>query len=124
MGGLRLRLFGTFQVLREPGGEVAIRSKKSQALLAFLALGPDQRRTREKLATLLWEDRPEEQARHSLRQSVLTLRQTLDNGEVPVLLADGNTLALNATEFDVDVRSFERLAAEENLQSLERAAAL
>ena len=124
MGGLRLRLFGTFQVWREPGGEVAIRSKKSQALLAFLALGPDQRRTREKLATLLWDDRPEDQARHSLRQSVLTLRQTLDNGEVPLLLADGDTLALNAAEFDVDVRSFERLAAEDSPQSLERAAAL
>ncbi len=38
MGGLRLRLFGTFQVWREPGGEVAIRSRKGQALLAYLAL--------------------------------------------------------------------------------------
>jgi TolB-like protein len=124
MGGLRLKLFGALQVWREPGGELPIRSRKGQALLAFLALGPDQRRTREKLAALLWADRPEEQARHSLRQSVLTLRKTLGNGEPPVLLADGDALALNPARFEIDVCAFERLAAEDGLQTLEQAAAL
>jgi TolB-like protein/Flp pilus assembly protein TadD len=124
MGGLRLRLLGNFRVWREPEGEVPIRSKKGQALLAFLALEGARRHSREKLATLLWGDRPEEQARHSLRQSVLSLRKTLGNGEPPALLADGDTLALNPDAIEVDVRAFERLAAQDGPQILERAMAL
>ncbi len=124
MGGLHLRLFGSFQAWREPDEKVPVRSKKGQALLALLALSRDRGYSREKLAALLWGDRPEEQARHSLRQSMLTLRKTLDRGEPPVFLSEGDALALNPDGIRVDVRRFEDLAEAGDPQSLEQAAAL
>ncbi len=124
MGGLHLRLFGSFQAWREPDEKVPVRSKKGQALLALLALSRDQRYSREKLAALLWGDRSEEQARHSLRQSMLTLRKTLEGDEPPVFLSEGDALALNPDGIQVDVRRFENLASSDDPQSLEQAAAL
>src|SRR5262249_41575070 len=56
---------------------VALRSKKARALLAYLAMKPDWRASREELATLFWGDTTDAQARHSLRQCLLSLRQDL-----------------------------------------------
>src|SRR5215213_6771364 len=54
---------------RAGGVEVLARRRKELALLAYLAAS---RRpvSRERLATLLWGDRPDERARHSLRQTL------------------------------------------------------
>ena len=76
---LRLRLLGAFAVEVNAGRPIAValRSKKARALLAYLAMKPDWRASREELATLLWGDTPDAQARHSLRQCLMSLRQDL-----------------------------------------------
>ena len=68
-----LRLLGAFAVEVNAGRPilVALRSKKARALLAFLAMKPDWRASREELATLRWGDTPDAQARHSLRQCLM-----------------------------------------------------
>ena len=53
-----------------------LRSKKAQALLIYLALTAKPH-TREHLATLLWGDRFDDQARRSLRQAVFALRKAV-----------------------------------------------
>jgi len=68
MARLTLRLLGELRAYREGGADSAAAGRKAQALLAYVALNPKQRCTRERLASLLWSDRGEEQARHSLRQ--------------------------------------------------------
>ena len=78
MGSLLLTLFGGFQAQTKSGAAVALSSRKAQALLAYLALGPGEALRREKLMVLLWSDRGEEQARTSLRQTLTALRKGLD----------------------------------------------
>jgi len=124
MARLTLRLLGELQVDRQDRGDTASAGRKAQALLAYLALNPRQRCSRERLATLLWSDRGEEQARHSLRQSVLALRKALNDESGTILISDGERLALDLEKADIDVRRFEQFAAASSRESLEQASVL
>jgi DNA-binding SARP family transcriptional activator len=101
LAGFRLSLLGGF-ALSDPGGNaVAITSKKNRALLAILALSPGQSMTRERLASLLWGDRGEEQARNSLRQSLAVLRKELGPDGSDLIRSQDETLKLAAIAVDV-----------------------
>jgi DNA-binding SARP family transcriptional activator len=73
---IEFTLLGGF-ALRVGGRAVEGLPRKSRALLAYLAAEPGRRVSREAIADLLWTDRGAEQARHSLRQSLLALRRAL-----------------------------------------------
>ncbi|WP_425051942.1 BTAD domain-containing putative transcriptional regulator [Psychromarinibacter sp. S121] len=88
---LELRIDGPFEARDESGAPVAGLSARGRAMLAFLALSPDTRASRETLATLLWGDRAETQARGSLRQELSALRKVLPEG---VLDADRDCVRL------------------------------
>src|SRR5262249_39648468 len=62
MTGLRLSLLGPFRL--EADSEIALPSRKAQALLAYLALPAGRRPRRDKLASLPWADRGHPAARH------------------------------------------------------------
>jgi len=49
--------------------------RKHVALLVYLARSPRRRRTREHLVGLLWSDRDEKQARHSLSEALHVFRR-------------------------------------------------
>ncbi|WP_417670310.1 BTAD domain-containing putative transcriptional regulator [Roseibium sp.] len=53
-------------------------NRKACGILAYLALNRNHKETRERLVGLLWSDRPEKQARASLRQCLKQLRDTFD----------------------------------------------
>ena len=67
MKRLEIRLLGGFEVRRD--GEVVsgFESQKARALLAYLALQAGERVPRERLASLLWSERPDDSARRNLR---------------------------------------------------------
>ncbi len=123
MESLSLSLFGDVKLLRGPTQEIAL-PRKTQLLLAYLALNAGQRQPRDKLAALLWQDRPEEQARQSLRQCLFTLGKALGDDQPPLVLADRNQLSLDSNRVDVDVWRFERHVAADSPEDLRRAAAL
>ena len=123
MPRLNLALLGGFQGRVDASAPLTLPTRKSQALLAFLALPSGRSHPREKLASLLWGGMREPQARSGLRQSLFTLRKVV-GGEPPALLIDGETVALNPACVDVDVVEFERQVADGTLAALERAAAL
>src|SRR5262245_59086117 len=118
---LRLTLLGGFEAHTDPGVAVAIPRKKAQMLLAYLAMHPRQTHLRDKLATLLWDDAPAEQARLSLRQTLFIIRQALPFDPT---LVDGDGIAFAADAVTVDVREFEQLAQNDDPERLERAATL
>ncbi len=120
---LSLTLLGGFQGRLGVSAPLTLPTRKTQALLAFLALPPGRSHPREKLASLLWGGMREPQARSGLRQSLFTLRKAV-GAEPPALLIDGETVALNPSSVDVDVVEFERQVAEGTPGALERAAAL
>ena len=62
MTGAELRLLGKTTVLDRHGSPVDLPLRKAMALLAFLALKPDQHHSRERLASLLWGDHGEVRA--------------------------------------------------------------
>ncbi|HEV8309663.1 MAG TPA: AAA family ATPase, partial [Methylomirabilota bacterium] len=74
MASLQLTLLGGFQARIGSGPALPLPTRKTQALLAYLALPPGRAHPRDKLATLLWGDRPEGPARTSLRQALSALR--------------------------------------------------
>ena len=65
--------------MRLAGGEVIeLPGQKDRALLAFLAISAGTGHAREKLASLLWGDHGDPQARDSLKHALTRLRQKLE----------------------------------------------
>ena len=99
---LRLSYHGVFQAQLSNGRIIEISSMKARAVLAYLALAPHMRHTREHLATLLWDMSDEERARASLRQAIGSLRKALEPFSDQFLIAkNAEYLALNASRVDV-----------------------
>ena len=65
MSRLTLKTLGTPEV-RHAGEVLQFRTRKSLALLIYLALSPNRTRARTHLYSLLWPDKPEDQARQFL----------------------------------------------------------
>ncbi|MCB2102365.1 MAG: hypothetical protein KDE22_15920, partial [Rhodobacterales bacterium] len=122
MEPLKLNILGGFTLVDRSGAPLGLAAKKARALLAYLALagGPVPR---DRLATLLWEDRDEAQARSSLRQALSALRRALGDA-ADALRADTETVALDPDLVAVDARDFEAAAAGPSTTAQERAAAL
>jgi len=116
LGGFAGRLPG--------GGELRLPTRKSEALLAYLAMSPGVPVARETLAELLWGGRGEEQARNSLRQALAVLRKALAPADPSPLYSDRRAALCDADAIWLDVAEFERLVAAETGESLASAAAL
>jgi len=80
--------------------------RKHLALLTYLALSPGRTRSREHLLGLLWPEKKESYARHSLNQAVAILRGLLGTAR---LLTHGDSLTLSDTALDVDAERFDAL---------------
>src|SRR5258708_6541637 len=89
-----LRLFGAFQLEVGAGKAVSLPTKKTKALLAYLAVHENQPHERAKLAALLWADSAETQARESLRQTLSHLRRALPG--IDALVTHGETVTLRS----------------------------
>src|SRR5437867_12838509 len=124
MAKLNLALLGGFQARLEAGAALVLPTRKSQALLAYLALPSGQSHPRDKLAALLWGGIREESARASLRQALFSLRRALGEDASAVLRQEGDLVALNPVAVEVDVANFESAVALETMESLVRAADL
>src|SRR5215470_13983477 len=123
MTDLELVLLGGFQV-RVAGRVIDVPGRKERALLAFLALPPGERRSRDRLAGLLWGDRGDKQAGDSLRQAMLRLRKAFDPIQPLPLLTDRGFVALDRRTVKADVQAFEQLSAEGTPLALGRAVKL
>src|SRR5215831_3425351 len=104
---VNVRLLGGLEVRTRDGQDVTLPGPKLRALLACLALPPGAVWSRERLTTLLWGDRDEEQARGSLRQSLAELRRQI--GAAP-LQTTRESVALDAGAVRVDAIEFAHLA--------------
>jgi DNA-binding SARP family transcriptional activator len=121
MTRLSLTLLGDFQSRLGPEPPLRLRTRKTQALLAYLALPPGQPHSRDKLAALLWGDRSPHQARSRLGETLFALRQALAAADPPCLELGSETLGLNADAVDVDALAFERLVQAGSPEALAQA---
>lgn len=92
--------------------------RKNLALLVYLARSPHRTRTREHLATLLWGDKVDEAARHSLNEALRTLRR---HGGEGAIVSDGDRVACSEAAVALDV---ERLEEALEVEAWEKASGL
>jgi DNA-binding SARP family transcriptional activator/TolB-like protein len=99
---LDVRLFGQFSLVVN-GTQAAIAKRKSQALVALLALTDGHSAPRDRLTGLLWSETDEEKARASLRQSIYEVNTALAAIGAPPLHADKLSVSLGQGPVRVDV---------------------
>jgi len=122
---LELSLLGTVIITLDGERVESQIPGKSQALLCYLAVTGRQH-SRERLAGLLWGDKPETSAKASLRKSLSALRQLFGDA----LIITRQTVTFNRdSSYWLDVEALESALAEddpasEDLQSLREAVGL
>jgi DNA-binding SARP family transcriptional activator len=103
---LRLLSLGRLRLESDALGAAPNVHRKELVLLAYLARRAPRAVSRGELAALLWGERDEARARHSLRQSLHNLRQAigegLEIGTAEVRLREG-AVVLDAAGFEQDV---------------------
>ena len=124
MSVLKLKLLGQMECATATQPLLALSTRKSEVLLAYLALAPGIRHPRERLINLLWSDRAEEQARNSLRQSLSSIKKSLEATTPLLLEVERTTVRVDPDLVQVDALEFEQLAANDDIDNLTRAAAL
>ena len=103
---LSLRALGEFSLLDGNGEVLPLPSRKARALLGYLAANADKPQPRGRLMNLLWGNRGEQQARHSLNQALATIRKlTSDLGE-GLLDSSSEWIALNGSAVEIDLVAF------------------
>jgi DNA-binding SARP family transcriptional activator/TolB-like protein len=116
---LSLRVLGPF-ALCAGGCEITGLPRKAQALVAFLAMQPDRKIPREVVADLLWTQSGPDQARHSLRQTLVALRKT---PATDLVSANADALWIEAGAVEVDVCVLEAALADTDAGALSDGAA-
>jgi len=96
---LEIRVLGGLEVVRDGVPATLPPSRKTRALLAYLALARGRHR-REQLCEMFW-DVPDD-PRGSLRWSLSKIRRIVDETSVPRLLADRQSVELRTESIDVD----------------------
>jgi len=87
--------------------------RKHLALLIYLARSPQHTRSREHLVGLLWAEKAESAARHSLREAIRVVRRAVGEGAIETR---GDQVLLARDCFRLDLDTFDR-AAERNAWS-------
>jgi len=123
MAELVLSLLGSFEARTPSGDALTFPTRKTKALLAYLALHQNTLVGREALRRLLWSDRDVEHGRSSLRQAVKALHQSI--GPLATAMhTDRSKVGFIDAPIDLDVAHFESAARTDDPAELEHAARL
>ena len=107
MAAWRLELLGGLRVIGADDETIThFESRKTAALLAYLALHPERAHPREELAALIWPDAEFEASRNRLKQSLASLRKLLGSD---VFTADRFSVRVVPGVMETDVAQWERL---------------
>lgn len=111
MSSLHIALFGRFRCTVDEHELNGIDARKVQELLIYLLLHRTQPCTRESLATLLWGERNDAQAKKYLRQTLWQLQSAFDaasSHSASLLRVDAEWVEINRTvPIWLDVEEFE-----------------
>ncbi len=91
--------------------------RKHHALVVYLAFSPGRERSRDHLMGVLWPDKPQEKARHSLNEAVRRLRTGLGAER---LLSQGDSIGLAAESLELDVERFQETVREDPASAIEQ----
>ncbi|WP_052395725.1 BTAD domain-containing putative transcriptional regulator [Kutzneria sp. 744] len=108
--GMRFRLLGPVELVRDGGEPVAVRAGKHRIVLATLLLHTGRTVGAQELIDNLWDEDPPDGARTTLRAYVMRLRQAIGVPDLITTVTDGYRVDVPAD--DVDAGRFDRLLAE------------
>ena len=124
MNLLKLNVLGKFEARLPSSVVISLPTRKSEALLTYLAMSPGERHTRDQLAGLFWSDRGEDQSRNSLRQSLSAIKKSLGSIDPSPLVIEHNEVSIVPNVIDVDALEMAQLIDDNSPQSVVRAAGL
>jgi DNA-binding SARP family transcriptional activator/alpha-beta hydrolase superfamily lysophospholipase len=123
MARIRVNMLGGFAAIGPDGAPLAMPTRKAEAVLAVLLSRAGEAHPRERLIGLLWGDRGDKQARHSLSQTLTAIRGAIGIASDP-FIAERETLAIDSSAIGADVIDLAVLAERDDLDSLRAAADL
>jgi TolB-like protein/DNA-binding SARP family transcriptional activator/Flp pilus assembly protein TadD len=106
---LSLKLFGQLEIRDGSGTALSLPTRKTRALLGYLAVKAGQPQPRERLMALLWSDRGEKQARQSLNHALRAIRKLGEKEDIVLLDSDGERVTLRGDVLESDVGHFRAL---------------
>lgn len=123
---LQIALLGGLSLAWDDQPLPPITSARARALLGYLVLNRDHLQSRTALASLLWPDLPESQARRRLRQALWHVARRVDDlPSSPYLLREGDLVGFNADlPHQVDVDMFDHLSQGEDIAAMAQAVRL
>jgi glucose-1-phosphate adenylyltransferase len=108
---LEIHFLGDFRLLYNGQPVTTIATNRLQSLLAYLVLHSTLPQPRQRVASLLWPDSSESQARTNLRNLVFLLRQALP-GSDDYLCLDGSSMQWRPdSDYTLDVAELEKASA-------------
>ena len=108
---MEIRLLGQLEVMADDG-PVALGGGRHRALLAVLALHPNEVVSSDRLVEALWGPTPPSTAHKSLRNLVSRLRKALNSHDDGLIETRSPGYVLVVEDDAIDIRRFEQLAAE------------
>lgn len=99
---MRIHVFGPLKLLGPDGADLTPNSAKARGVLALLALGPPQGRSRAWLQDKLWSRQDHEQGSASLRQALSAIRKALGEFRHTIKSSSG-MLSLDPDEITVNL---------------------
>lgn len=120
---LQLHLLGPMRC-EVRAGEVSLAARKSRGLLAYLGSKAGVPVSRESITALLWGDRSGEQARASVRQTLVALRKAIGGDADKLLIASNEHVSLANDCVWTDVSQLDRISGDAPLSTLEAIAEL
>ncbi|MFV2031451.1 MAG: BTAD domain-containing putative transcriptional regulator [Gammaproteobacteria bacterium] len=124
MDKLNLQLLGEFGLQSQEGLCIKVSSKKSRALVGYLASRPGRPVSRVDLARMLWERHDEQQALTNLRQTLSVLNNQLCSICPQWMIKDSGFISLDADLFASDIDQVQAISHSADRASLEIAAEL
>jgi TolB-like protein/DNA-binding SARP family transcriptional activator len=100
--GLSLKLFGQSEIRDSSGAVLSLPTRKTRALLGYLAINAERPQPREQLMALLWSDRGEKQARQSLNHALRAIRKLGEKEGVVLIDSDGERVTLRGDALESD----------------------
>jgi DNA-binding SARP family transcriptional activator/predicted ATPase len=105
-----MKCFGGFHLEVNGNPIYNFKTNKARALLVYLAVETPRRFRRSHLAGMLWSEFREDQALHSLRQTLVWLKKAMAevNNHTPILITSQDTIGINPEiNINVDLLDFE-----------------
>ncbi len=112
-------MLGGFEAMSDTA-PLPLPTRKSAAILAYLAAAADRPVRRDALASMLWGGTGLDHARNNFRQALASLRQAL-GVHAELLSSDRETIMLRGAGVDTDITHFETLAGSNSPADLDAA---